>query len=249
MAGKGRMSVLLAKIGITACTLGALLVAGAIGGYRLELFALFPALGGYVASMVALAVGAPVMLVAMIGARGRLGGWALNSAGWIALVLCVCMTLNNLLWFRQAQVSPAINDITTDMADPPEFVDLLPLRASAPSPPGYAGEVVARQQRAAYPEIEPMFLDDASVAEAVVLADEAARGLGWEVVALAPEEGRLEAVDTTPWFGLKNDVVVRATPAEDGVTLDVRSKSRVELADFGTNARRIRHFLAALRPD
>ena len=247
MAGEGRMSVLLAKIGITACTLGALLVAGAVGGYRLELFALFPALGGYVASMVALAVGAPVMLVAMIGARGRLGGWGLNSAGWIALVLCVCMTLNNLLWFRQAQVSPAINDITTDMADPPAFVDLLPLRASALSPPGYAGEVVARQQRAAYPEIEPMFLD-ANVAEAVLRAEEAASGLGWEVVALAPEEGRLEAVATTPWFGLKNDVVVRVTPAEDGVTLDVRSKSRIQLADFGTNARRIRHFLAALRP-
>lgn len=247
MAGEGRMSVLLAKIGITACTLGALLVAGAVGGFRLELFALFPALGGYVASMVALAIGAPVMLVAMIGARGRLGGWALNSAGWIALVLCVCMTLNNLLWFRQAQVSPAINDITTDMADPPAFVDLLPLRASAPSPPGYAGEVVARQQRAAYPEIEPMFLD-ASVAEAVLLAEQAAAGLGWEVVALAPGEGRLEAVATTPWFGLKSDVVVRVTPAEDGVTMDVRSKSRVQLADFGTNARRIRHFLAALRP-
>ena len=247
MAGQGRMSVLLAKIGITACTAGALLVAGAIGGYRLQLFPLFPALGGYVASVVALAIAAPLMLVAMIGARGRLGSWAFNSAGWIALVLCVCMTLNNLLWFRQAQVSPAINDITTDMADPPAFVDLLPLRASAPSPPEYAGEVVARQQRAAYPEIAPLFLE-ASVAEAVQLADEAARGLGWEVVALAPEEGRLEAVDTTPWFGLKNDVVVRVTPAEDGVTLDVRSKSRVEMADVGTNARRIRHFQAALRP-
>ena len=247
MAVEGRMSVLLAKFGITACTLGALLVAGAIGGYRLQLFPLFPALGGYVASMVALAAGTPVMLVAMIGARGRLGSWAFNSAGWIALVLCVCMTLNNLLWFRQAQVSPAINDITTDMADPPAFVDLLPLRASALSPPGYAGEVVARQQRAAYPEIGPMFLD-ANVAEAVLRAEEAASGLGWEVVALAPEEGRLEAVATTPWFGLKNDVVVRVTPAEDGVTLDVRSKSRIQLADFGTNARRIRHFLAALRP-
>ncbi len=241
------MSVLLAKVGITACTVGAILAAAAIGGYRLQLLSLFPSLGGYAASVLALGIAAPVMLVAMIGARGRLGSWAFNSAGWIALVVCVLMTLNHLLWFRQAQVSPAINDISTDTFDPPEFVDLLPLRASAPNPPGYAGSLVARQQRAAYPEIEPLFLAT-GVAEAILLAAEAARGLGWEVVALAPGEGRLEAVDTTPWFGFKDDVVVRVTPAEGGVKVDVRSKSRVRMADMGTNARRIRRFLSALRP-
>ena len=248
MAGHGRMSVLLAKIGVAACTVGVVLCAAAIGGYRLELLPLLPSIVGYAVSMVALAAATPVMLVAMIGSRGRLGGWGFNTAGWIALVLCVGMTLNNLLWFRQVQVSPAINDISTDMENPPAFKAVLPLRANAPSPPHYAGEGVARQQRAAYPEIEPLFLK-AGVAEAVLRADRAARGLGWEVVASVPEEGRLEAVDTTPWFGLKDDVVVRITPAEGGVTVDVRSKSRVEIADVGTNARRIRHFLAALRAE
>lgn len=246
MAGQGRMSVLLAKIGVAACAVGAFFCAAAIGGYRLQLLPLFPAIGGYAASMVALAAATPVMLVAMIGSRGRLGGWGFSAAGWIALVLCVGMTLNNLLWFRQVQVSPAINDISTDMENPPAFRAMLPLRAHAASPPHYAGEVVARQQRAAYPEIEPLFLES-GVAETVRRAERAARGLGWEVVASVPEEGRLEAVDTTPWFGLKGDVVVRVAPAEGGVTVDVRSKSRAAMADVGTNARRIRHFLAALR--
>ena len=246
MASKGRMSVLLAKIGITACAVGVIFAAAAIGGFRLQLFSVFPALAGYAASMLALAFATPVMLVAMIGARGRLGRWTFNATGWIALVACVCLTLNNLLWFRQAQVSPTINDISTDTTDPPAFVDLLPLRGPGANPPEHPGDSVARQQRSAYPEIEPVFLE-ADVAGAVGLAAEAAHSLGWSIVAQAPGEGRLEAVATTAWFGLKGDIVVRVTPAEGGVMLDVRSKSRVGTADMGTNARRIRHFLAALR--
>ncbi len=246
MAGRGRMSVTLAKIGLTACTVGVILGAAAIGGYRLQLLPLLSAIGGYAASVLAVSAATPLMLVAMVGSRGRLGSWGFNAAGWVALVLCVGMTLNNLLWLRQIQVSPAIHDISTDMENPPAFKALLPLRANAPSPPHYAGDVVARQQRAAYPEIEPLFMEF-SIAEAVLLAEQAARGLGWEVVASVPAEGRLEAVDTTPWFGLKGDVVVRVTPAQDGVTLDVRSKSRDDMADAGTNARRIRYFLAAVR--
>ena len=246
MAGQGRMSVLLAKIGLTACVVGVILGASAIGGFRLELLPLSPAIGGYAASMMALAVATPIMLVAMIGSRGGLGGWAFNTAGWIALVLCVGMTLNNLLWFRQVQVSPAINDISTDLENPPAFRAVLPLRVHASSPPHHAGEAAARQQRDAYPEIAPLYLE-AGVPEVLLLAEQAARDFGWEVVASVPGEGRLEAVATTPWFGLKDDVVVRVTPADGGVIVDVRSKSRVEMADAGTNARRIRYFLAALR--
>ena len=248
MAGQGRMSVLLAKIGVIACAIGAFLGVAAIGGYRLELLPLFPAIGTYVASMVALAVATPVILVAMIGSRGRLGGWGLNAAGWIVLVLCVGMTLNNLLWFRQAQVLPAINDVSTDLENPPAFKTEPPPQAdpASPSPPRYAAKAAAFRQRAAYPEIEPLFLE-ASVAEAVARAERAATGLGWKVVRRSPGEGRLEAVYTTPWFGLKGDVVVRVRPADRGVIVDVRSRSRIDMADAGTNARRIRHLLAALR--
>ena len=36
---------------------------------------------------------------------------------------------------------------------------------------------------------------------------------GWEIVAAEPEEGRIEATATTFWFGFKDDVVIRVTPA------------------------------------
>ena len=158
------------------------------------------------------------------------------------------MTLNNLLWFRQGQVSPPIHDISTDTVNPPVFVDILPLRANAPNPPEYAGEKVAEQQRAAYPEIGTLELGS-SPAEALALAQGAARAMEWELVAVAPEEGRLEAVDTTSWFGFKDDIVVRIEPAGDGSRVDVRSKSRLGMSDIGTNARRIRAFMAHMQPN
>lgn len=246
MARQGRMSVTLGKVGVWISAVGAVFVAASIGGFRLELLPLTPAFGGYAISALLLGLGALVMLVALVGGRGRMGGWKFNTACWIALVLGVGMTLNNLLWLRQGQVSPLIHDVTTDVVNPPVFVDILPLRASAPNPPEYTGPTAAEMQLESYPEIQPLMLE-VGVAEAIALAEQAALDLGWEIVAVAPEEGRLEAVDTTSWFGFKDDVVVRISEDPEGCRVDVRSKSRLGLTDVGTNARRIRHFLARLR--
>lgn len=246
MARHGRMSVTLGKVGVWIWAVGAVALAVSIGGYRLELLSLTPAFLGYAGSVALMALAALFLLVAMIGGRSRLGGWKLNTACWIGLVLCVGMTLNNLLWLRQGQVSPPIHDITTDTENPPEFVAVLPLRADAPNPPEYAGEEVAGKQRKAYPEIRTLELD-ASPAEAIALAESAAREMGWEIVEVAAAEGRLEAVATTAWFGFKDDVVVRITRDGEGALVDVRSKSRLGLSDVGTNARRIRRFMALMR--
>ena len=59
-----------------------------------------------------------------------------------------------------------------------------------------------------------------------------------------PAEGRLEATDTTLFFGFKDDVIVRLRVEGGGTRIDVRSKSRVGLGDAGTNAKRVRAFLA-----
>ena len=248
MARHGRMSVTLARIGVWIWAAGAVAIAASVGGYRLELLALIPAFIGYVGGVALMALATLFLLVGMIGGRGRMGRWYFNATCWLALVLSVGMTLNNLLWLRQGQVSPPIHDITTDTLNPPPFVDILPLRAGAPNPPEYAGDKVAGQQLAAYPEIETLELA-MSPAEAMALAESAARAMEWEVITVVPEEGRLEAVATTAWFGFKDDVVVRITPAEAGSLVDVRSKSRLGLSDVGTNARRIRRFMARMHPE
>jgi uncharacterized protein (DUF1499 family) len=138
---------------------------------------------------------------------------------------------------------PFIHDITTDTENPPVFVAVLPLRADAANPPEYPGEEVAQQQREAYPEVQPL-LTALGPAEAFDRAEQVARDLGWEIVVTVPQEGRIEATDTTFWFGFKDDVVIRVRPTADGSRVDIRSKSRVGRSDVGANAARIKEFMA-----
>jgi uncharacterized protein (DUF1499 family) len=188
-------------------------------------------------------------LVALAGLVATLVGGAKTRA-WrpaLAAALVALLVLALPAWqLSRAGGAPPIHDITTDADDPPSFVSLVPLRQGAPNPPAYDGAEVASQQREAYPDIGPMTVA-AAPAEAFARSLDVARGLGWEIVASVPDEGRIEAVDTTFWFGFKDDIVVRLRPAGIGTRIDVRSKSRVGLGDAGANARRVRAFLAAMQ--
>lgn len=146
---------------------------------------------------------------------------------------------------RKARSVPAIHDITTDTTRPPEFVAVLPLRADAPNPAAYAGDEVAQAQKAGYPDLQPTRMAVAP-AEAFERAHAAARDMGWEIVAADPASGRIEATDTTLWFGFKDDVVIRVAADGAGSRIDVRSKSRVGGSDVGANAARILAFQRAL---
>lgn len=147
---------------------------------------------------------------------------------------------------RKARSLPPIHDITTDTIDPPAFVAVLPLRAEAPNSADYAGEAIAEVQRAGYPDLDPLLVPQPPAA-AFDRAVEAARAMGWEIVDTDPVNGRIEATDTTFWFGFKDDVVVRVRPDGDGSRIDVRSVSRVGGSDVGANAARIRAYLRRLR--
>jgi len=150
-------------------------------------------------------------------------------------------------WYalQQARALPPIHDITTDTERPPQFVAILPLRASAPNPAAYGGADVARAQIGAYPDLRTRRMD-ATRADAFGRAQQAARDMGWEVVAADAAAGRIEATDTTFWFGFKDDVVVRVEADGAGSRIDVRSVSRVGVGDVGANAKRIRAYLRAL---
>jgi uncharacterized protein (DUF1499 family) len=135
-----------------------------------------------------------------------------------------------------------IHDITTDTETPPVFVAILPLRAGTPNTAEYGGPEVAAQQRTGYPDLKPLTLT-IPPAQAFPHALAVAREMGWEIAANEPAEGRIEATDATFWFGFKDDVVVRITPAGSGSRIDVRSVSRVGRSDVGKNAERITEYL------
>ncbi len=164
----------------------------------------------------------------------------------LAIVLGVLAALVPYRWMQKAQQVPAIHDISTDVERPPEFQAVLPLRAGAANPADYGGPEIAAQQQKAYPDIVPLVLA-VPPGEAFRRALGAARDMGWEIVAADSGAGRIEATATTPWFGFKDDVVVRIAPEGAGSRVDVRSVSRVGKSDVGENAERIREYLARLR--
>ena len=196
------------------------------------------------------AVGALLSLVWILRAGGARRTALLVAAA--ALVLNGLVAAPPLYLFAQAKNLPRIHDISTDTHEPPRFVAIVPLRSSAPNPVEYDLANAAEQQRG-YPDIAPMVLPDTSPAQSFARAERAARALGWDIVSTVPVEGRLEATDSTPLLGFKDDIVVRIREiaAESGKgsgsVVDVRSVSRVGLSDIGTNARRIRAFLRELQ--
>lgn len=163
----------------------------------------------------------------------------------VALVIAAVAVAVPLSLLSQARSLPPIHDISTDTADPPVFVAILPLRAAASNPAEYGGAEIAAQQQQAYADIAPLVTAE-PVARAFDRALAAAQGMGWEIVASVADQGRIEATATTRMFGFKDDVVIRVHADGAGSRIDVRSVSRVGRSDLGANAKRIRAYLARL---
>ncbi len=70
--------------------------------------------------------------------------------------------------------------------------------------------------------------------------------MGWSIVAVVPDEGRIEATDTSFFFGFTDDIVIRVKPSGMGARIDIRSKSRQRENDAGANAERIRAYIKRL---
>jgi uncharacterized protein (DUF1499 family) len=187
--------------------------------------------------------GVAVSAVATYLCRGSGAALGWSAAGLIISLIIVAIPVS---WLYAAMRLPRIHDITTDTGNPPQFVAILPLRRNAPDSVEYGGSTIAEHQRKAYPDIQPLVIDRPA-AEVFKHALAVARNLGWEVVAADSDKGRIEATDTTFWFGFKDDVVVRIQSVPQGSRVDVRSVSRVGLSDVGTNAARIHRFLAEMK--
>ena len=145
---------------------------------------------------------------------------------------------------------PRLTDISTALDEPPRFRRARPDRQSGEARSRIPGELEADLQRKAHPDLVSRFYPVGTPrvfeeVEAIV------RRRGWEVVLEnAPDEddqtGRIEAVAITLVFGFRQDVVIRVAPEGDGAVVDMRSVARNAAHDLGTNASRIRSFLAKL---
>jgi len=163
----------------------------------------------------------------------------------VALAVAGAVAAITGYWAERASSVPRIHDITTDTENPPQLVATLPFRTGAENSAVYGGPKLAEEQRKGYPDIAPLVVA-APPQAAFERAQRAAREMGWQVIAADAASGRLEATDTSAWFGFHDDIVVRISASGAGSRVDVRSVSRVGRSDIGTNAKRIRGFLARL---
>jgi hypothetical protein len=193
-----------------------------------------------IASLVALVL----CLLATVGGwvRHQRAGRRYASVGVLLSVLGAGVPVYH---YAQARRVPPIHDITTDTEHPPAFIALAAARAAAPNGLAYEGAAVAAAQQQAYPDIVP-YRSPLPPATLFAQAAMVARDAGWEIVAVEPQQGRIEATATSRLFGFKDDIVIRITPHEGGSQLDIRSMSRVGRSDVGVNAHRIRRFLTQL---
>jgi uncharacterized protein (DUF1499 family) len=167
--------------------------------------------------------------------------WMGTLLSVLALVIGLAAVAIPLATARRAQRLPSIHDVTTDLDNPPAFQAILPKRADAPNTLERTPQL-ALLQREGYPDLAPITLPMPPAAT-FDRALSVAQSSGWEIVTADKSSGRIEATDTTRWFGFTDDVVVRLTPWGAGTRVDVRSAARTGAGDLGRNASRIRRFL------
>lgn len=230
--------------GIALAGTGAVLVIAGLAGARIGLFGPLTAFMAFGIGGLAFIVTLLTTAIGLLLSKGSAGA-ASPGRTWAALILAIVFIAVSLSQRPDTTGTAAIHDITTDLANPPFFEAIIPLRTGAQNPVEYAGNETAEQQRTAYPDIQTRTVEKPTN-EVFRAAEQTAIELGWEIVAADLERGRIEATDTTFWFRFKDDVVIRLTPRGNGIDVDVRSKSRVGRGDMGANATRIRKFLQRL---
>lgn len=252
--GLGRQACLGLAIGCG--VLGAALLLGGVAAYRMGALDLAAAREG------ARGIASQVFLAGLVFA-GLGGIWSVlakSSRGVILSILAMLVCGTGYGWlYGQSLVArslPPLWDLQTDWSRPIAFsTEVMAARAREGAPPladavrlpagpePWAGQSVVEAQAEAFPGegLQPLILD-ASPDAMIVEAEASARRMGWRVTLSNSSTGRLEAVATSPWFGLRTDIVVQAGP--DGVDpsktrLDIRAAARAPGGDAAVLAERI----------
>ncbi len=221
-------------------------------GLSLFCFVTGPALArfGIVSSMaalgfLALAAGLGIVstelgLVAVIQRRAEWPHY-LGLAGLLPAGFVVAAMVRGLLLY------PSINDITTDLVDPPGLVhaQTMPENEGRDMAFPTAFKAIIRES---YPEVQPLRVEEAPGTAYATALDVARQQKNWTITHESPETLTFEAVAVTAMLRFRDDVVVRVRPCEDGAgaVVDMRSKSRKGKGDLGANAKRIQAFFEQL---
>ena len=161
----------------------------------------------------------------------------------LGTVVCAVIAVPIFLTLLGSSKYPPINDITTDFDNPPEFVNAQKLQHEPNRDMKYDKTKYADRQLKGYGPIGPIkeHLDPAAAYARVTEVAKASPN--WTITYSDPATNTLEVVATSKLWHFNDDVVIQVRPAPDGTSLiEMRSKSRDGIGDFGVNAKRIRRF-------
>ena len=193
--------------------------------------------------------GALIALVALLcGIIALVKGGAASGRGKLLAALAVSLVYVGFIASRPLVAGdiPAIHDVTTDLANPPQF-EALSLRADNLAGVGTV-ENWRKVHASAYGDLRPVTLAK-SVPEATAQVAALVTSKGWTIAKSDPARGHVEATASVSYIRFNDDVVIRIVPSADGKgsQVDMRSVSRVGISDFGVNAKRVRTFLKDLQ--
>lgn len=195
-------------------------------------------------------IGAVLAIVLALLAAVRI--WRRGGHGTAHVLAALLISAGLLGWplsvLPMARQLPEINDVTTDVASPPEFVALAGARKVPANGATYRGPAFAELQAKAYPDLVPLKVNRPRE-ETFDLVVEAVRRQKMTVAREEPptseprRPGTIEAVDRTLIIGFYDDVTIRVDGDDKASVVDIRSASRYGRHDFGRNAERVRRLM------
>jgi hypothetical protein len=251
-----RFQFFAARTAFAALLLAILTAIGAVAGVRLGLLS---DKGGRALMLPATALGLAALAMALLWLRSALARNAGEGKrmGLIALAGSLVFLYFPLTYVYYGYTSLPIHDVTTEPADPPQFVALAKIhpansRIFDPADKiSYKGEqvTVAYALHEEYPALtKPHAGLLVSPQKAYWRCYEAVKNLGWTIVEASEKDLRIEATDKSRWFGRISDIVIRVRPAGAiGSRVDLRAQSRDGDLDHGRNAARIKAFFRTFR--
>ncbi len=223
----------------------ALVLAGIVGAHfslvtpflGFQLFVL-----GFLLSILAVLIGI-LGLIRTASPRRRAG----LPRAIIGMILGLIVAVPIFAIIGQARKYPDINDITTDVDNPPEFVRATALPQNRGRDMKYDRAKYAAQQQRGYGDVAPLRLDGQSDAVFAKVKAVAAKMPDWQITFTDPHAHTVEGVATSRLFHFQDDFVIQVRPSDSGASLvEMRSKSRDGIGDLGVNYHRIETFFANL---
>ena len=210
------------------------------GGVGLELLTLTVA---PLLAMAGAAVGFVALLMALLlpPRRGR-------SLALLAIAIAAVTYAGVTSFKLRTAKAPPIHDVATDWVDPLMFgMTVMAARGASGNPtpqnpvvgemsndPALLGKRIADINAVTCQAAAPVV-----TAESIDMAFAKAKAaLAAERLTLVTENapgGRIEATRTTPWFGFRDDVIIRIKPEGAGVRTDLRISRRAGVSDHGDN--------------